>query len=948
MSSPIRVSHQEKELVAILQGLSEYDLTIRVLQPLFQSFGYEKVEYHGGPDEEGKDLICWKLNELADDELAVVQVKKYRSSKRASDTRSFSELVTQLSQAAEKEIPLVNGMLLRPAAIYLITPFPIDTKALKTRFERVRSLAFQNIKIIDGSRLASLVRKNLPEVTRQLYGPTFDLARTILPNLNNDVLMHALDARTGRDLRTLYTDLDIAMGKSSSRLILLGKLDPRTIKFSLAQNEWNKTVELRRHVAKVLSVDILDGRVRHIERNFIQSKKDAADAMVALREFDVKLKELSENIELVEAKIRQENDRLRSEDPEITEIEKEISRVRLQSAQDRSGAPVAADLQGKHAGEQGINERVKGYTKFSSLIPATAEEAQLHRELRSLERRLNLRTRSLKPLTNELSSLRRAKDRIYRARRKLSASIKEPRFNGRLSGRLLAEALEKRRKQLLRRVDDINTSTPTTEVLRSFLEESEKLFLTGASLLQRSVLREALGLGDLAESSVGAGVRLAIPINRVFDTGMNIMVLGDAGAGKTTSLQNYAATRLECARPNEFTLFAPLARVLDCWVREKGSLEEESDRRLETGLLVYLRQLGLQMEHHQLLRVLQEGSSVILLDAIDEVVKAFPWIIASIGKMSLMFPKSQIIASSRASARGIEELPFIALTLLPFTNTQREHFLRAWFSQHAEAAENILRHLHKRRELDEIVRNPLLATILCVLEENSVPLPDNELRLYEERMRLLVGDYDIHKGVRRIRCQRYFLRQAAQKLAFRLHCAVRRDATIEEIYQWTEKSLRGQLSAKECHRVVNELIDPCNILFTMTHDGRLGFGHLRYQEYLAALELLQNRSIDILEVARQQWWRGVMVLFSQMNQSIDWFLKDMAKGRTLGMVKDLALAMISVRPRDERPALKKFVTDRVVVEAKHFKEIDSFLLPEDDEQNQFYGKMEDDEESGDS
>jgi hypothetical protein len=45
----------------------------------------------------------------------------------------------------------------------------------------------------------------------------------------------------------------------------------------------------------------------------------------------------------------------------------------------------------------------------------------------------------------------------------------------------------------------------------------------------------------------------------------------------------------------------------------------------------------------------------------------------------------------------------------------------------------------------------------------------------------------------------------------------------------------------------------------MTEDGKVGFGHLRYQEYLAALEIQSNRAINIIEYMDQEWWRGVLV-----------------------------------------------------------------------------------------
>lgn len=42
----------------------------------------------------------------------------------------------------------------------------------------------------------------------------------------------------------------------------------------------------------------------------------------------------------------------------------------------------------------------------------------------------------------------------------------------------------------------------------------------------------------------------------------------------------------------------------------------------------------------------------------------------------------------------------------------------------------------------EIIRNPLLATTLCVLAKNEIELPNTEITLYDERLKLLTGYYD--------------------------------------------------------------------------------------------------------------------------------------------------------------------------------------------------------------
>ena len=110
MSSTPGTSARASLLVDAFVTMSESDFTKRVLLPLFQNLGYGKVEYHGGPNEGGKDIICWGTDEIGDVRVTVAQVKKDRLSARAADAGGFPEIVTQLSQAVEKQIPSLDGI----------------------------------------------------------------------------------------------------------------------------------------------------------------------------------------------------------------------------------------------------------------------------------------------------------------------------------------------------------------------------------------------------------------------------------------------------------------------------------------------------------------------------------------------------------------------------------------------------------------------------------------------------------------------------------------------------------------------------------------------------------------------------------------------------------------------------------------------------------------------
>ena len=96
------MNESEDLLLAALSRLSERELTLRVLMPLFAKLGYQTPSYHGGPYEEGKDVVLWKRNAFGTPELCVVQVKLLNASAAVSSSQSFSGIVHQLEQAVDR------------------------------------------------------------------------------------------------------------------------------------------------------------------------------------------------------------------------------------------------------------------------------------------------------------------------------------------------------------------------------------------------------------------------------------------------------------------------------------------------------------------------------------------------------------------------------------------------------------------------------------------------------------------------------------------------------------------------------------------------------------------------------------------------------------------------------------------------------------------------------
>ena len=90
----------------------------------------------------------------------------------------------------------------------------------------------------------------------------------------------------------------------------------------------------------------------------------------------------------------------------------------------------------------------------------------------------------------------------------------------------------------------------------------------------------------------------------------------------------------------------------------------------------------------------------------------------------------------------------------------------------------------------------------------------------------------------------------------------------------------------------------------MTDDGGFGFGHFRYQEHLAAQNLMHDRSIDVLHFAGEYHWEGVLTLFAQMNDTLRWLVEAAVEVGLRDQSQAAVLKrMVSCGPRHERAAL---------------------------------------------
>jgi flagellar biosynthesis chaperone FliJ len=866
-----------------LQGLAESELVNQFVIPLLKTMGYHSVTFHGGPSEGGKDVIAWGKDKFDNTELCVAQVKLYKPTGKARDERSLSEIVTQLSQAAEKTVPYTDGQEYRPKDILFITPFVIDTRALESRFEGYQAIRHR-VTIMDGAKLSQLVNDKLPAEAATLTGSYVALGTAIKAQLNNQVLLSALQYGKTKRLNQIFTDIDFFVGRVSTRLLFQTDFSPSAVSVDASEKEWRAYQRLNDISRRSLGVSILLEGIEEVQAN-VEHEENLRSAYI-------------DKLASIEADLRRAQEVREQKTRSFTEAAADLAR----------SVPELADARKRLDGLFAQRKALPAPPKQRKVRGASAGAKSPHAALNSEIAKLETLIKHLEaPLEKERLEQESAVDRVLkvsRSREELQRGEPKPlAFRFTLNGPGLSVALKAKGDLIRGEIQRFNAESPSATELRDFLLQCGDLFRKTDAVLAEASIRKAVGISEGHRLHVGdPNTRMQIPLQLLFDTRLNLCVLGEAGAGKTTSLQICASHRSDSAQFNDLVIFAPLARLIRLWRDESGPNPDRipNSAKLEEGIATYIQSLDVKLSESDLADSFATGGGLVLVDGIDEAIKDAPALPLIIQKFAERFPKVQVITSSRMTGSYVDDIPFLGITLLPFTDEQLHRFVAQWFEGQVNGAEyvdNIRRHLARHPDVSAIVRNPLLATTLCTLAEHDVPLPESEVRLYEERMRLLLGHYDIHKAISRISSQRTDLETAAKKIALYLHTNRRRDAEKGELQSVLVSVMDLVNRPRVAEVLVSELIDPCNVLVPMTDDGRVGFGHLRYQEYLVALECTTNRAIEVVQYLPDEWWRGALVLFARMNSSLRWLLEQVVEAMSVGASYPTLRAMSDVFPR---------------------------------------------------
>ena len=338
-----------------------------------------------------------------------------------------------------------------------------------------------------------------------------------------------------------------------------------------------------------------------------------------------------------------------------------------------------------------------------------------------------------------------------------------------------------------------------------------------------------------------------IPISELFsDTEQNIILLGQPGAGKTTSAKKIFLELLSRDREvykifsfpiviklkeltytkedNGLILFKEILNTLGIFYSFDGNLDEFARKKV----LVHIFK-----------DFIERLDVIIILDGYDEISN---WelkteIVRNLNLITNSMMNSKFILTSRSADYDVHIENSSEYEICPLSENQIEDFVFKWIND-TDKSKPLLLQLRDSPYWDTTIR-PLTLAHLCALYERNLSIPEKPKSVYKKIIELLLEDWSYQNQVsRKSKYSKFetdrkmeFLSRFAYELTVEYGRISFNQSVLKSIYK--DICMDFRLPMEESKDVVKE-IESHNGLIIQTGSDNYEFAHKSILEYLVA------------------------------------------------------------------------------------------------------------------
>ncbi|MCY7278349.1 MAG: NACHT domain-containing NTPase, partial [Phormidesmis sp. CAN_BIN44] len=413
---------------------------------------------------------------------------------------------------------------------------------------------------------------------------------------------------------------------------------------------------------------------------------------------------------------------------------------------------------------------------------------------------------------------------------------------------------------------------------------------TNVNVLEKISGRRRINITNLAEIRSTAFGRL--DFDRASEEQMSgleavkrhskLLVLGKPGSGKTTFLKHIA---IQCIS-NEFK-----ADQVPIFFTLKDFAEAEDQPSLLEYITRLFQECGVR-ETEVIEKLLNQGGVAILLDGLDEVRGSDDTrVFKQIRSFAERFYQNSFIMTCRSAAKEYGFEHFTEVEIADFNKEQIADFVSKWFQGGvAHKARVFIQSTQKNPRIQELAKQPLLLTLLCLAFEEHGEFPANRLELYQEVLDVLLRKWDAKRDIKRDQLIEGLSSQRVENLLSEIALSTFEKGhhffRVRDVEQRITKYV--QASSEDTSRemlqlkieVILKFIEANYGLLVEQAKGIYSFSHLTFHEYFAAKKIASSNSRQLEKNLRglvkymaDPRWRDVFLLTSEMLQNADYLLK---------------------------------------------------------------------------